>query len=268
MGLINVDPECIIIYWFIIFNVTTSFSPYIRKMNMYGERHNGIERKIRKLGIVSIELHYDDVIMTMIASQITSLTVVNSFIQTQMKENIKAPRHWPLSGEFTGTGEFPAQRASYAENVSIWWRHHVPWLKPAIVAFLSAIDTQGSWATKHDSQYQLSVFFWEVRCNDNFYPKGDHLLIRCLVYGAVYVWDKNDYVIKWKHFPRYWPFVRGIHRPTVNSPHKGQWRGALMFCFICAWKNGWVNNGEAGNLRRHRTHYDITEMNNHDDAIN
>ena len=46
------------------------------------------------------------------------------YIQTQIKENIKAPRHWPLCGEFTGTGEFPAQRASYAENVSIWWRHH------------------------------------------------------------------------------------------------------------------------------------------------
>ena len=42
----------------------------------------------------------------------------------QIKVNIKAPRHWPLCGEFTGTGEFPAQRASYAENVSIWWRHH------------------------------------------------------------------------------------------------------------------------------------------------
>ena len=63
--------------------------------------------------------------MTKMASQITSLTVVYSpFIQTQIKENIKAPRHWPLCGEFTGTGEFPAQRASYAENVSIWWRHH------------------------------------------------------------------------------------------------------------------------------------------------
>ena len=47
-----------------------------------------------------------------------------SFIQAQIKENIKAPRHWPLCGEFTGTGEFPAQRASNAENVSIWWRHH------------------------------------------------------------------------------------------------------------------------------------------------
>ena len=41
-------------------------------------------------------------------------------------------------------------------------------------------------------------------------------------------------------------------------PHKGQWRGALMFPLICAWINGWVNNGEAGGLRRHRAHYDIT----------
>ena len=60
----------------------------------------------------------------------------------------------------------------------------------------------------------------------------------------------HDDVIKWKHFPRYWPFVRGIHRSPVNSPHKGQWRGALMFTLICAQINGWVNNREAGDLRR------------------
>ena len=53
-----------------------------------------------------------------------------------------------------------------------------------------------------------------------------------------------------KHFPRYWPIVWGIHRSPLNSPHKGQWRGALMFSLICAWINGWVNNGEAGDLRR------------------
>ena len=39
------------------------------------------------------------------------------FIQTQIKEYIKAPRHWPLCGEFTGDGEFPAQMVSNAENV-------------------------------------------------------------------------------------------------------------------------------------------------------
>ena len=72
------------------------------------------------------------------------------------------------------------------------------------------------------------------------------------------VW--HDDVIKWKHFPRYWPFVRGIHRSPVNSPHKGQWRGALMFTLICARINGWVNNREAGDLRRYRAHYDVIVM--------
>ena len=69
----------------------------------------------------------------------------------------------------------------------------------------------------------------------------------------------HDDVIKWKHFPRYWLFVQGIHR----WPHKGQWRGALMFTLICAWMNGWVNNREAGDLIRHCAHYDVTIMHDH-----
>ena len=76
----------------------------------------------------------------------------------------------------------------------------------------------------------------------------------------VLVFHVHDDVIKWKHFPRYWPFVRGIHRSPVNSPHKGQWRGALMFSLICVWINGWVNNGQAGYLRRFCAHYDVTVM--------
>ena len=70
----------------------------------------------------------------------------------------------------------------------------------------------------------------------------------------------HDDVIKWKHFPRNWPFVRGIHRSPVNSPHKGQWRGALMFSLICARVHAWVNNREAGDLRRRRAHCDIIVM--------
>ena len=70
----------------------------------------------------------------------------------------------------------------------------------------------------------------------------------------------HDDVIKWKYFPRYWPFVRRIHRSPVNSPHKGQWRGALMFTLIYAWINDWVNNREAGGLRRYRGHYDVIVM--------
>ena len=70
----------------------------------------------------------------------------------------------------------------------------------------------------------------------------------------------HDDVIKWRHFPRFWPFVRGIHRSPVNSPHKGQRRGALMFSLFCVWINGWVNNCEAGELRGYRSHYDVTVM--------
>ena len=76
----------------------------------------------------------------------------------------------------------------------------------------------------------------------------------------------NSHVSWWRHeienFPCYWPSVRRIHRSPVNSPHKGQWRGALMFSLIYAWINGWVNNREAGDLRRHRAHYDVTVMTN------
>ena len=46
----------------------------------------------------------------------------------------------------------------------------------------------------------------------------------------------------------------------VKSPHKGQWRGALMFSLIYAWINDWVNNREAGDLRRQRGHYDVIVM--------
>ena len=47
---------------------------------------------------------------------------------------------------------------------------------------------------------------------------------------------------------------------TGDLPHKGQCRGALMFPLICAWTNGWVNNRDSGDLRRHLAHYDVTVM--------
>ena len=71
-------------------------------------------------------IHYADVIMIEMASQITSLTVVYSIVNSgadQSKHQSSASLAFVR--EFTGTGEFPAQRASNAENVSIWWRHHV-----------------------------------------------------------------------------------------------------------------------------------------------
>ena len=51
-----------------------------------------------------------------------------------------------------------------------------------------------------------------------------------------------------------------IFRSPVNSPHKGQWRGALMFSLICVSINSWVNNRQAGDLRRYHAHYDVNVM--------
>ena len=68
--------------------------------------------------------------------------------------------------------------------------------------------------------------------------------------GLVIIHHHDD-VIKRKHFPRYRPFVWGNHWSPVNSSHKGQRRRALMLFLICVWTNGWVNNRDAGDLRRH-----------------
>ena len=68
----------------------------------------------------------------------------------------------------------------------------------------------------------------------------------------------------WRHqmktFSALLAFVRGIHRSPGNSPHKGQRHGAFMFSLICTWANGGVNNRDAGDLRRHRAHYDVIVM--------
>ena len=101
---------------------------------------------------------------------------------------------------------------------------------------------------------------WWVLFIPQFYYAWYPLPMLGLKFIHVYKMGPHDDVIKWKHFPRYWPFVRGIHRSPVNSPHKGQWRGALMFTLICARINGWVNNREAGDLRRNPAHYDVIVM--------
>ena len=94
----------------------------------------------------------------------------------------------------------------------------------------------------------MLIGVWQVKLKESYY--------RSACYNPGYT-SRNNYklhndAIKWKHFPRYWPFVR--------SPQKGQWRGALMFSLICAWTNGWANNRDAGDLRFHCAHYDVTAM--------
>ena len=83
---------------------------------------------------------------------------------------------------------------------------------------------------------------------------------RWLQASCVCVDQTHNGVIKWKHSELLLAIVRGIHRSPADFPHKGQWRGALKFSLICAWTNGWASNRDAGDLRRHRAHYDTTVM--------
>ena len=105
-----------------------------------------------------------------------------------------------------------------------------------------------------DTDWPSPLFTMIVLGNMNMQPFFILLMLTKL--------SKHDDVIKWKHFPRYWPFVRGIRGSSVNSPHKGQWRRVLMFSLICVWINGRVNNREVGDLRRYCAHYDVIVMEN------
>ena len=76
------------------------------------------------------------------------------------------------------------------------------------------------------------------------------------------IWSQLETMMTSSYGNIFWPFVVGIHWSAVNSPHKGQCHGALMFSLIYAWTNVWVNNREYGDLKRHRAHYDVTVMQN------
>ena len=131
-------------------------------------------------------------------------------------------------------------------TVEVW-----QWIRNFIPQSILGVITYPWWYKCKRGPVKLCRVFTDI-LTTNFKMKPVSF---CFKYSHI---QKHGDVFKWKHSPRYWPFVRGIHRSPVNSPHKGQWRGALMFSLICVWINGWVNNGEAGDLTRHRTHYDVT----------
>ena len=114
---------------------------------------------------------------------------------------------------------------------------------------------------KYHLIYQISIkryrFTYRIDQTDRYAA----LIFKCIFLNEnAWTLIKHDDVTKWKHFPCYWPFVRGIHRSPVNSPRKVQWHGALMFPLICAWINGWVDNHEVGDRRRYHTYYDFSVM--------
>ena len=101
--------------------------------------------------------------------------------------------------------------------INVWTRFAIP--NKNIIRHRAHTINRVSWPSPKQWLMMIHGEYWSMCI-----PVCDHTCVFVL----------HDDVIKWKHFPRYWPFVRGIHRSPVNSPHKGQWRGALMFYLICA----------------------------------
>ena len=242
--------------------------------------------------------HYNDVIRNAMASEITSLAIVYSTVYSRRrsKKTSKLCVSGLCAGNSPVTGEYPAQRTSIAEKVSIWWLHHgyvrnmhvdvsvnscPGWSHITVFVYLiSKFLLQNSYhmhkwrhlenslKPRHNSHHHaddiLYFFLYGNWCSSNqillafvlnglidnnltlvqimaWRRKGDKPLSLSIVtlftdsyirYSASMgqISSIHDDVIKWKHFPRNWPFVREIHRSRWILHTKAS--DAELWCFL------------------------------------
>ena len=150
--------------------------------------------------------------------------LLNRLFRRRSKKPSKLRVTGLCAGNSPVTGEFPAQRASNAEYVSIWWRHHGRNLPEM---FRDDVHTKPwSWLLFMLANVRTMM----TSSNGNIFRVIGHLCGEFI--GG-----------------------RWISRTKTSDA-----KLFLMFSLICDWINGWVNNGEAGDLRRHRAHYDVSVM--------
>ena len=202
--------------------------------------------------------------------------MLNRLFRSRAKKPIKLRVTCLCEGNQPVTDGFPSQRVSNAGNDSIWWRHrvhfvfndciHLWWYSPNDTRMLHNFQRvfTGEWNSirltcpgcmiSHNPVMRSLFLFARTSCWISNQDLGFET--------SQIMWhhSNHDDVIECKHMPPYGSFVRGIHRWSVNSPHKGQWRGVLMFSLICGWTNDWANSRDAADLRRHNAHYDVTVM--------
>ena len=184
--------------------------------------------------------HYDDVIKGAMASQITSLAIVYSTVYS---------------------GADQSKYRSSASMAFVWGIHRGPVNSPhkwpvtrKVFPFDDVIMNENT-LYNHRLVFSEEHFYHSLR----IFTETHRLVCASLCIQTTWtcflstVW--YDDVITWKHFPRYWPLVWGIHR---WSPHKGQC--AELWCFLLSAPKCWVNNRETGDLRRHRAHHDVIVM--------
>ena len=171
--------------------------------------------------------------MTTIASQITSLAVVYSTVYSDADQR---------------------KHQSSTSLAFVWGIHRDRWIPrtkgqlrgKCFHLMTSSCEGNFTWDTSAiNNQNHLEIYLYKISLRT---PRGQWVNgwsnYTSLMDEAVYTYHHDD-VIKWKHFPHYWHFGWEIQRSLVNSPHKGQWRGALMFSLICA-SNNWLSKQSWG----------------------
>ena len=150
--------------------------------------------------------------MSAMASQNIGVLIVNSTVWCRLKNTSKLRVTGLCDGNSAMTSWFPAQRAIHAENVSIWWRHD------NLVGFSRMHSAIRPAHSEVHPVSQVSYRYSKSKGSVGLLmPRGS-----CHVHsvagknpqvpGYLGLLANHDDVIKWKHFPRNWPFVRGIHR--------------------------------------------------------
>ena len=175
--------------------------------------------------------------MSTVASQITGVSIVYSTVCSGADQrNIKTPRHWPMWGELIGDRWIPLTKGQYNGKclhlmtsscrntfatslysiiflLKTWHVLQRCWHFDILRCCLSACFILAISVDLMGRQRKWRILTLYVLYN-----------LRSIVY-IIFVWSIyrkmtqiiHDDVIKWKHFPRYWPFVRRIHRLPVNS---------------------------------------------------
>ena len=113
---------------------------------------------------------------------------------------------------------------------------------------VSKLGSSVSLLSKNHIPQSCQIFTWSVDYDyviTSTYPICPGMYVQ-LARDRSY---KHDDIIKWKHFPCNWPFVKGIHGSLVYSPHHGPWHGVLMFSLTYARTNIWANNWDDWDLK-------------------
>ena len=127
--------------------------------------------------------------------------LLNRWFRRRSKKTSKLRVTGLCAGNSPGTGEFPAQMASNAENVSIRWRHHF-----VLVSVKPMPQTSLNMNHRTSKLYRKQCL--------------------CTSFRRL----RHDDVIKWKHFPRYRPFVRETIGHLWIPLTKGS--DAELWCFL------------------------------------